>query len=230
MLAASSILLGADEKEAERLKASYDVMREVLASPDKGISEDLLSKAECVAVFPSVKKGAFIVGGSYGRGAMLCRSGETFNGPWTPPAMFAIEGASFGLQAGGQETDYVLLVMNEKGANSIMTSKVKMGADASIAAGPVGRTASAETDAVMKAEILSWSRARGVFGGVSLTGSTMRSDDDANKNLYGKKVDAKEILRMNAVQPTADAKPLMDLLQATSPKHAGTGESERIAK
>jgi lipid-binding SYLF domain-containing protein len=195
-------------------------MKEILGTPDKGIPRDLLNKAECVVVFPSVKKAAFIVGGSYGRGVITCRSGEEFRGPWSAPAMFALEGASFGLQLGGEATDFVLLIMNEKGANSVMSSKVKLGADASAAAGPVGRTTSAETDAVMKAEILSWSRARGIFGGVSLEGSTLRSDDGANKSLYGKKLNAKEIVRAGQVTTPEPGKPLIDLLQKTSPKHA----------
>jgi len=231
MLVASGFLLGADDKEGARLKESYDVLKEVLASPDKGIPSNLLNNAECVVVFPSVKKAAFLVGGSFGRGTMSCRTGEDYRGPWSAPAMYALEGASFGLQAGGEETDFVLLIMNEKGANSVLTSKVKMGADAAIAAGPVGRTASAETDAAMKAEILSWSRSRGVFGGVSLTGSTLRSDDDANENVYGKKLNAKDIIKSTAVQPTAEGKPFVDLLQMTSPKEVPTtGESDRIAK
>jgi lipid-binding SYLF domain-containing protein len=212
--------LCAQEKEDARLKESFNVMKEILGTPDKGIPRDLLNKAECVVVFPSVKKAAFIVGGSYGRGVITCRSGEDFRGHWSAPAMFALEGASFGLQLGGEATDFVLLIMNEKGANSVMSSKVKLGADASAAAGPVGRTTSAETDAVMKAEILSWSRARGVFGGVSLEGSTLRSDDGANKSLYGKKLNAKEIVRTGQVTTPEAAKPLIDLLQKTSPKHA----------
>ena len=210
----------AQQKEEDRLKESRDVLKEILGMPDKGIPRDLLDKAECVVVFPSVKKAGFIVGGSYGRGAVVCRKGEDFRGNWGAPAMYAIEGGSFGLQIGGEATDFVLLIMNEKGANSIMSSKVKLGADASAAAGPVGRTASAETDVVMKAEILSYSRARGVFGGVSLEGSTLRSDDGANKNLYGKDLSAKEIVRENKVTTPASAKPLVDLLQQTSPKHA----------
>jgi lipid-binding SYLF domain-containing protein len=215
--------LSAQEKESDRLKESYNVMKEILASPDKGIPSGLLDKAECVVVFPSVKKAALVVGASYGRGVMTCRSGEEFRGPWSAPAMFALEGASFGLQIGGQATDFVLLIMNEKGANSVMSSKVKLGADASAAAGPVGRTTSAETDVVMKAEILSWSRARGVFGGVSLSGSTLRSDDDANKNLYGKKLNAKEIMREGQVKSPPEGKDLIDLLQKTSPNHVTTG-------
>jgi lipid-binding SYLF domain-containing protein len=213
--------LCAQEKEDTRLKESYTVMKEILSTPDKGIPRDLLDKSQCVLVFPSVKKGAFIVGASYGRGVMTCRSGDNFRGPWGAPAMFALEGASFGLQIGGEATDFVLLIMNEKGANSVMSSKVKLGAEASAAAGPVGRTSSAETDVVMKAEILSWSRAKGIFGGVSLAGSTLRSDDGANQNLYGKKLDAKDIVRAGQVSIPADGKPLIDLLQMTSPKHTG---------
>jgi SH3 domain-containing YSC84-like protein 1 len=211
--------LCAQEKERERLKETYSVMKEILGTPDKGIPTDLMNKAECVVVFPSVKKVAFIVGANYGRGVISCRSGQDFRGPWSAPGMFAMEGASFGLQIGGEATDFVLLVMNEKGASSVMSSKVKLGADASAAAGPVGRTTSAETDIVMKAEILSWSRARGVFGGVSLDGSTLRSDDDANKNLYGQKLNAKDIVRAGKVKTPDAGKALIDLLQKTSPKH-----------
>jgi lipid-binding SYLF domain-containing protein len=170
-------------------------------------------------VFPSVKKAAFVVGASYGRGVMTCRSGENFRGPWTAPAMFAIEGGSFGFQIGGQATDFVLLIMNEQGAKSVMSSKVKIGGDASAAAGPVGRTTSAETDIVMKAEILSWSRARGIFAGVSLTGSTLRSDDDANNNLYGKDLNAKQIILQREAQIPAAGKQLIALLDKVSPKH-----------
>ena len=220
MLFACCVLpLCAQKKEDTRLKDSYTVLKEILATPDKGIPRDLLNKSECVVVFPSVKKAGFIVGAEYGRGAITCRSGEGFRGPWSAPSMFALEGASFGLQIGGEATDFVLLVMNEKGASSVLSSKVKLGADASAAAGPVGRTTSAETDIVLKAEILSWSRARGIFGGVSLEGSTLRSDDDANKNLYGQKLNAKEIVRDGKVKTPASGKALIDLLQATSPNH-----------
>ena len=208
------------EKEDDRLKQSYTVLKEILGTPDKGIPRDLLDKAECIIVYPSVKKAAFIVGASYGRGVITCRSGKDFRGPWSAPAMFALEGGSFGLQIGGEATDFVLLVMNEKGAASVMSSKVKLGADASAAAGPVGRTTSAETDVVMKAEILSWSRAKGIFGGVSLDGSTMRSDDGANKHLYKKELSAKEIVREGKVKTPAAGEPLIQLLQKTSPKHA----------
>src|SRR6516162_3722550 len=207
------------EVEQERLKASYEVMKEILATPDRGIPRDLLNKAVCVIVVPSMKKGAFIVGASYGRGVMTCRSGENFRGSWSAPAMFALEGASFGLRAGGQATDYVILVMNEKGAKSVMSSKVKLGGDASVAAGPVGRTTSAETDIVMNAEMLSWSRSKGIFGGISLTGSTIRSDDDANKNLYGKELNAKQIIVEKAVKATPQGLKIEKLLDKYSPKH-----------
>jgi lipid-binding SYLF domain-containing protein len=210
----------AQEKEDERLKESYTVLKEIIATPDKGIPSDLLAKAVCAVVYPSVKKAAFIVGASYGRGVITCRSGQNFHGPWSAPAMFALEGASVGFQIGGEATDFVLLIMNEKGAESVMSSKVKLGADASAAAGPVGRTSSAETDVVMKAEILSWSRAKGLFGGVSLEGSTMRSDDGANKKLYGKELSAKEIVREGKVKTPPDGEPLIHLLQQTTPKHA----------
>jgi SH3 domain-containing YSC84-like protein 1 len=219
LFAALSVSLSAQEKEAERLKEAANVLKEVLDTPDKGIPKGLLEKAECVIVFPSVKKAALGVGASYGRGAMVCRSGQDFRGPWGSPAMYALEGASFGLQIGGQATDFVLLVMNEKGANSVMSSKVKLGADAAVAAGPVGRATSAETDVVMKAEILSWSRSRGVFGGVSLSGSTLRSDNDANKNLYGKELSAKDIVKNNAVPTPEPGKPLVALLEKSVPNH-----------
>ncbi len=209
----------AQNKEDQRLQDSYTVLKEILATPDKGIPRDLLDKSECVVVFPSVKKAAFVVGASYGRGVITCRSGQDLRGPWSAPAMFALEGGSVGFQIGGQATDFVLLIMNESGANSVMSSKVKLGADASIAAGPVGRTTSAETDVVMKAEILSWSRARGVFAGISLSGSTLRSDDGANKTVYGKELSAKQIVREGQVKPTEAAKPLLDLLDKTTPKH-----------
>jgi len=217
LLALSSF---SQKKEDERLQESYNVLKEILGTPDKGIPRDLLNKAECVVVYPSVKKAGFIVGAEYGRGAITCRTGADFRGPWSAPAMFALEGGSVGFQIGGEATDFVLLIMNEKGADSVMSSKVKLGADASAAAGPVGRTTSAETDVVMKAEILSWSRARGVFGGVSLEGSTMRSDDGANKDLYKQQLSAKEIVREGKVKTPDAGKPLIELLQKTSPKHA----------
>ena len=209
----------AQEKEQQRLTDSYNVLKEILDIPDKGIPSDLLNKSECVIVVPSMKKAAFIVGATYGRGVMMCRSGDNFRGPWSAPALFALEGASFGLQAGGSGTDFVILVMNEKGARSVMSSKVKLGGDASIAAGPVGRTTTAETDVVMNAEMLSWSRAKGVFAGVSLSGSTIRSDDAANKNLYGKELDAKQIIVGKEVKATPEGKKLEALMDKRSPKH-----------
>lgn len=209
----------AQEKEDQRLKDSYNVLHDILGMPDKGIPRDLLNKSECVIVVPSMKKAAFIVGASYGRGVMTCRSGENFRGKWSAPAMFALEGGSFGLQAGGSATDYVILVMNEKGARSVMSSKVKLGGDASIAAGPVGRSTTAETDIVMNAEMLSWSRAKGVFAGISLAGSTIRSDDDANKNLYGKELNAKQIIVQGAVKTPPAGLPLVNMLNKYSPKH-----------
>jgi SH3 domain-containing YSC84-like protein 1 len=218
ILVVCTVPVWGQDKENKRLEESASVMREILGMPE-GIPHDLLNKAECVVVYPSVKKAALGVGGSYGRGAITCRSGKDFSGPWSAPAMFALEGASFGFQLGGQATDFVLLVMNEKGANSVMSSKVKLGADAAAAAGPKGRQASAATDVVMKAEILSYSRARGAFAGVSLEGSTMRSDDGANKSLYGKELNATQIVREGAVTAPDSAKELLAVLTKASPKH-----------
>jgi SH3 domain-containing YSC84-like protein 1 len=207
------------KKEDDRLKESAVALKEILGMPE-GIPKDLLDKSVCVVVYPSVKKAAFIVGGSYGRGVITCRSGKEFQGPWSAPAMFALEGGSFGFQIGAQATDFVLLIMNESGANSVMSSKVKLGADASVAAGPVGRNASAETDVVMKAEILSYSRAKGLFAGVSLSGSTLRSDDGANKAVYRKELSAREIVREGKVSRPAASQHLLAILQKVSPKHA----------
>jgi lipid-binding SYLF domain-containing protein len=219
LLVVISAPLLAQRKEQERLQESATVLKEILGMPD-GIPKELLNKAECVVIFPSVKKFAIGIGGSYGRGAITCRAGQNFNGPWSAPAMFALEGGNIGFQLGGQATDFVLLVMNEKGANSVMTSKVKLGVDAAAAAGPRGRNAAAATDVVMNAEILSYSRSKGLFAGVSLEGSTLRSDGGANKNLYGKDLSAKEIVREGKVQAPAAASPLLKLLNTTSPTHA----------
>ncbi len=183
-----------NEKEQGRVKQSGEVLKEILNIPDD-IPQDLLSKAECIIVLPSVKKGAFGVGGSYGRGVMICRSGEHYTGPWGAPALYALEGVNIGFQLGGEATDFVLLVMNPKGARSLLNSKVKLGGDASAAAGPKGRTAEGATDIVMNAEILSYSRTKGLFAGISLEGSTLRSDGSANEKLYGKKLSAKDIIR-----------------------------------
>jgi lipid-binding SYLF domain-containing protein len=207
-----------EKKETERLNESAVVLKEILGMPE-GIPKDLLDKAVCVVVYPSVKKAAFIVGGSYGRGVITCRSGKEFTGPWSAPAMFALEGGSFGFQIGAQATDFVLLIMNESGANSVMSSKVKLGADASAVAGPVGRNASAETDVVLKAEILSYSRAKGLFAGISLAGSTLRADDGANKAVYGKELSAKEIVREGKVPAPPASKRLLATLAKASPKH-----------
>jgi len=207
-----------DKKEVDRLNDSALVLKEILGMPE-GIPKDLLNKSVCVVVYPSVKKAAFIVGASYGRGVITCRTGQEFNGPWSAPAMFALEGGSFGFQIGAQATDFVLLIMNDSGANSVMSSKVKLGADASAAAGPVGRDTSAETDVVMKAEILSYSRAKGLFAGISLEGSTLRADDGANKAIYGKELSAKEIVREGKVHPPAAARRLLAILTKASPRH-----------
>src|SRR6266478_4451811 len=205
-------------KDDDRLRNCGTVLKEILDVPDN-IPHDLLDKADCVVVFPSVVKAAFIVGASYGRGAMSCRKGDDFRGPWGAPTMMALEGGSFGFQIGGQATDFVLLVMNERGARGILTSKVKLGADASIAAGPVGRDASAETDATLRAEILSYSRARGLFAGVSLDGSTVRPDDGDNRRVYGKKIPARDIVLSGTVAVPPAAHQLVSTLDAKTPKH-----------
>src|SRR4029077_3748843 len=186
---------------------------------------DLLNDAECVIVIPSVKKFAMGIGGSFGRGAIVCRSGPHFTGPWGAPAMFALEGANIGLQLGGQATDFVLLVMNPKGAESVLSSKVKLGADASAAAGPKGRAAAADTDVVMKAEVLSYSRSRGLFAGISLEGSTLRSDGSVNKKLYGRELSAKEIVREGEVAVPASGRELIALLNKESPKNLSDPKS-----
>jgi SH3 domain-containing YSC84-like protein 1 len=216
-----SVTLGAQGKEEDRLRACATVVQEILNMPD--IPGDMLNKAECVIVFPGVKKFAVGVGGSYGRGAMTCRTGEDFKGPWSAPTLMALEGGSIGFQLGGQETDYVLLVMNDRGATSVLTSKVKVGADASAAAGPKGRTAGAATDAVMKAELLTYSRSRGLFAGVSLEGSTLRPDKDANDLVYGSSIAPREIVKGSIAVPSA-AKQMIDLLNAKSPKNLSEGK------
>ena len=204
------------QKELDRLQNSATVLKEILGMPDS-IPKDLLDRAECVIVIPSVKKVAVGVGGSYGRGVMTCRGGQTFDGPWAAPAMMILEGGSIGFQLGGQATDYVLLVMNDRGADSILSSKVKLGGDASAAAGPKGRTAGASTDVAMRAEILTYSRARGLFAGVSLEGSTLRQDSDADEAVYGKKLPARDIVRGGAAPVPTGAQPLIDLLNQRSP-------------
>ena len=221
---ASAAFATTDAREEQRVKDAGDVMKEILNIPDD-IPQDLLDKAECVVILPSVKKGAFGVGGSYGRGVMICRSGEHYTGPWGPPALYALEGVSIGFQIGGQATDFVLLVMNPRGARSLLSSKVKLGADASAAAGPKGRTAEGATDVVMEAEILSYSRNKGLFAGISLEGSTLRSDGNANEKLYGKKLSAKDIILEHkvAVPPCADQ--LVAILDKKSPKNKSDPKS-----
>jgi SH3 domain-containing YSC84-like protein 1 len=222
--AASAAFAANDEREEDRVKDAGQVMKEILNIPDD-IPQDLLDKAECVVILPSVKKGAFGVGASYGRGVMTCRSGEHYTGPWGPPALYALEGVSIGFQLGGQATDFVLLVMNPNGARSLLSSKVKLGADASAAAGPKGRTAEGATDIVMEAEILSYSRNKGLFAGVSLEGSTLRSDGNANEKLYGKRLSAKDIIVEHKVAVPPCATELIALLDKKSPKNKSDPKS-----
>jgi lipid-binding SYLF domain-containing protein len=203
--------------EQDRLQNAGKVMQEILNVPDD-IPQDLIDKARCVVVMPSVLKAAFVVGGSYGRGTMVCRTGKDFTGPWGAPAMYALEGGSFGLQIGGEATDFVFLVMNDRGAGSLLRTKVKLGADASAAAGPKGRSASAETDAYMRAEILSYSRARGAFAGISLDGSTLRPDEEANRKLYGNSTSTAKIITESDVAAPAAAHDLIAALQKSSPQ------------
>jgi lipid-binding SYLF domain-containing protein len=223
LLMAASLPLSAaqDKKETDRLQNCGTVLKEILDIPDD-IPQDLLDKADCVIVYPSVLKAAFVIGGSYGRGAMTCRTGEHFTGPWSAPTMMALEGGSVGFQLGGQATDFVLLVMNGRGAHSILSSKVKLGADASVAAGPKGRNAQAATDVTLRAEVLSYSRARGLFAGISLEGSTVRPDNDANERVYGKKVEAESIVFKGAVAVPPAAQRLVSYLNQKSPKNLGS--------
>jgi lipid-binding SYLF domain-containing protein len=211
-------------KEQNRLENCGVVMQEVLNVPDN-IPHELLEKAECVIVIPSVRKLAFGIGADYGRGAMVCRTGEHFRGAWGAPAMYALEGASVGFQIGGEATDLILLVMNERGMESILSSKVKLGADASVAAGPKGRDASADTDAWMRAEILSYSRSRGLFAGISLEGSTIRPDDEASEQVYGHAIKAKDIVRGEHTGVPGTGRHLVNVLQKSAPRN----ESERAS-
>jgi lipid-binding SYLF domain-containing protein len=216
-------LCAAENREQQRLENSGVVMQEIMNTPEN-IPQEVLEKADCVIVFPSVLKAAFVIGASYGRGAMVCRTGEHFRGAWGAPAMYALEGGSVGFQIGGQATDLVLLIMNERGASSILSSKVKLGADASVAAGPVGRDAAANTDAYMRAEVLSYSRSRGLFAGISLEGSTLRPDDDATADVYGRKLTAKEIVLGGKTRIPASGRHLVAVLQKGSP-HIESKES-----
>ena len=207
-----------ESREQKRLEACGQVFKEIMDIPD-GLPKDLLNKAECVIVIPSVLKFAFGVGGDFGRGAITCRTGQHFTGNWSSPALFALEGANIGFQLGGQATDFVLLVMNPRGANSILSSKVKLGGEASAAAGPKGRSAAADTDIIMRAEILSYSRSRGLFAGISLEGSTLRSDGSANRKLYGRSLTAREIVREGKAGVPASGLELVSLLNKQSPKN-----------
>ena len=205
-------------KEQERVENAGKVAQEILNIPDD-IPQSVIDKADCVVVLPSVVKFAIGIGGSYGRGVMTCRGGKNFQGPWGAPTMMALEGGSAGLQLGGQATDFVLLLMTTRSAENILASKVKLGGDVSAAAGPVGRTASAETDVSLRAEILSYSRSRGLFAGISLSGSTLRPDNGANKSLYGKEVSAKDIVFNGAVPVPPSARLLLATLDKRSPKN-----------
>jgi lipid-binding SYLF domain-containing protein len=218
--------LCAANKEQERLEKSGVVMEEIMNTPEN-IPQEIVEKAECVIVFPSVLKLAAGFGGSYGRGAMVCRTGEHFQGPWGAPAMYALEGGSFGFQLGGQATDLVLLVMNDRGAQSILSSKVKLGADASAAAGPKGRDASADTDASLRAEILSYSRSRGLFAGISLEGSTLRPDDEASEQVYGHKIKARDIILGKSMAVPVSGRHLVRILQKSSPRNESAKASNR---
>jgi len=226
LLVALPVLASGDKREVDRLENCGVVIKEVMDIPDN-IPEDLIDKADCIIIFPSVLKAAFIVGGSYGRGAMTCRSGEHFTGPWSAPTMMALEGGSFGLQLGGQATDFVLLVLNPRGAHSILSSKVKLGGDASVAAGPVGRTANASTDVTMRAEVLSYSRNRGLFAGLSLEGSTVRPDNDGNERVYGKKVEAESIVFKGAVAVPSAAQKMIAYLNQKSPKNTSEAATHK---
>ncbi len=208
----------AQDRENERLEEAATVLREIMNVPDN-IPQDLIDKAECVIVVPSVKKAAFIFGASYGRGVMSCRTGEKFNGPWSSPAMMRLYQGSFGLQIGGQETDFVLMVMNKRGANSVINSKVKLGGDASVAGGPKGRTAEAATNEAMRAEVLTYSRARGVFAGISLSGANLQSDAGDNEKVYGQKLTPRQIVREGKVKATPEGAKIVAFLNKKSPKN-----------
>jgi lipid-binding SYLF domain-containing protein len=219
--------LSGASKEEQRLQNCGTVLREIMDIPED-IPQDLIDKAECIIVFPSVLKAAFVVGGSYGRGAMTCRTGENYSGHWSAPSMMILEGGSVGFQIGGQATDFVLLVMNPRGAHSMLKNKVKLGADASVAAGPKGRTAEASTDAALRAEVLSYSRSRGLFAGVSLAGASVRPDNDANARVYGRGVvDAHDIIFGNKVKVPKAAQRMIAYLDRRSPKNTSDPRSLR---
>jgi SH3 domain-containing YSC84-like protein 1 len=213
-----STALGAANKEEGRLENCGVVMQEILDIPDN-IPQELLEKAECVIVIPSMTKVALGIGGSYGRGAMVCRSGKAFSGPWGAPAMYTLEGGSFGLQLGGESTDVVFLVMNSRGVDALLSSRVKLGANVSAAAGPKGRSLEGSTDASLRAEILSYSRSRGLFAGISLEGTSLRPDDDASKEVYGRSMTARKIVTGNRISVPASGRHLVDVLEKNAPRN-----------
>jgi SH3 domain-containing YSC84-like protein 1 len=219
-----STAVQAQEHEQDRLRHSGEVLMEILNIPDN-IPKTVLDKSECVIVIPSVKKFAIGIGGNYGRGAMTCRSGQTFTGPWGPPAMVALEGGNIGFQLGGQATDFVLLIVNPKGIDSILKSKVKLGADAAAAAGPKGRDAQAATDVLMHAEILTYSRSRGLFAGISLDGSTLRPDNSATEKIYGHKISARDVVIGHKAATPKAGQLLISTLQKASPKNTSEAKS-----
>jgi lipid-binding SYLF domain-containing protein len=208
--------LDAANKEQDRLENCGVVMQEILDIPEN-IPQELLEKAECVIIIPSMTKVALGIGGSYGRGAMVCRSGKAFDGPWGAPAMYTLEGGSFGLQLGGESTDVVFLVMNSRGVDALLSSKVKLGGSLSAAAGPKGRSLEGSTDASLRSEILSYSRSRGLFAGMSLEGTSLRPDDDASKEVYGRSMTARKIVTGSRISVPASGRHLVDVLEKNAP-------------
>ena len=224
--AVGAATLDAANKEQARLENAGVVMEEILNVPDN-IPLELLQKAECVIVIPSMVKVAIGIGGTYGRGAMVCRSGEAFDGPWGAPAMYTLEGGSVGFQLGAQATDLVLLVTNSRGVDALLNSKVKLGADVSAAAGPKGRSLGASTDASLRSEILSYSRSRGLFAGVSLEGTSLRPDDDASQQVYGRKINARRIVTGNGIALPAAGRHLVAVLEKNAPRNESTNTTRR---
>jgi SH3 domain-containing YSC84-like protein 1 len=222
----ASVWADSGEKERDRIKESENVLKDILEAPDKGVPLDVMDGTKCAIVIPSLKKGAFIFGGSYGRGVMMCRTGENFKGPWSPPIMMATESGSVGFQIGGEGIDVVILVLNDDGARTLMKSKVKLGADASVAAGPVGRTAEASTTGAFKAQMLSYSRSRGVFAGISLSGASLRVDNEADERLYGKKVTSEQIFKGEVQMPEVARPMAATLKRATRESKEEKSESK----
>ena len=215
----------AKETAQERLKDATEVFGDVMATPDKAIPQELLEKAQCAVIVPGMKKGAFIIGGEFGKGFVICRNASGRG--WGAPAAIRVEGGSFGFQIGGEGTDVVMLVMNQRGMDQLAKSKFTLGGDASVAAGPVGRASSAQTDAYMSAEILSWSRSKGLFAGIALKGATLRTDEDANRELYGSKMGTREIITGGNVQPPTAAAELLTALDRYSMRKEGNAERQK---